>query len=79
MRKNLLNFRKQEKSSPQISRPYFETPCTISRPRLHNVTPSDKPLSLPLFGSAADRSTAHFDVRPVLKRERGGERERAVE
>lgn len=34
---------------------------------LYIVTPSDKPLSLPL---GQNRRTAHFDVRPVLKSEK---------
>lgn len=48
----------------------------ISPTRFYTVTPSDKPLSLPLFGSAADRSTAHFDVRPVSKRAKKREKRR---
>lgn len=36
---------------------------------ISTVAPSDKLLSLPLFSPlGCDRSTAHFDVRPILKR-----------
>jgi hypothetical protein len=44
---------------------------SLSLTRIRTVTQSDKPLSLPLFSPfGCDRSTAHFDIWPIFKREK---------